>query len=179
MRSRRSPSFLRPANTILVPGTYFLGLSKYSKRVSSPHTIPASAHAWLRLSAPCPCSPALTRGLVARGVRVPSDSSGSAADQTVKVGALLGGTSLHQTHAIAPTSSPRADSPSEWPKRLCPHRDWNFSVVCTHSLDSVTLGALGLENLGSLRSRAESVSYNGQACPWARRNPHQGVSNAS
>lgn len=32
----RSFSFFRPANTILVPGMYFLGLSRYSNSVSSP-----------------------------------------------------------------------------------------------------------------------------------------------
>ena len=40
MRSLRSPSFLRPAKTILVPGMYFLGFSRYSKRVSSLHSMP-------------------------------------------------------------------------------------------------------------------------------------------
>lgn len=41
MRSPRSLGFLRPANTIFVPGMYFLGFSRYSKRVSFPHVIPA------------------------------------------------------------------------------------------------------------------------------------------
>lgn len=40
MRSARSPGFLRPAKTILVPGIYFFGFSRYSKSVSSFHVIP-------------------------------------------------------------------------------------------------------------------------------------------
>ena len=39
----RSPFFLRPAKTIFVPGMYFLGLSRYSKSVSSPQVMPAEA----------------------------------------------------------------------------------------------------------------------------------------
>jgi hypothetical protein len=40
MRSLRSLAFFRPPNAILVPGMYFLGFSRYSKRVSSFHSIP-------------------------------------------------------------------------------------------------------------------------------------------
>ncbi|CAH0694604.1 unnamed protein product [Spodoptera exigua] len=69
MRSARSLGFFKPANTILVPGMYFLGFSKYSKRVSSPHEIPldllASEYekpaAWpvLRPQKPCRLGPTL------------------------------------------------------------------------------------------------------------------------
>lgn len=41
MRSARSLGFFSPANTIFVPGMYFFGFSRYSKRVSSFHVIPA------------------------------------------------------------------------------------------------------------------------------------------
>lgn len=37
IRSFLSLAFLRPPKAILVPGMYFLGFSKYSKRVSSFH----------------------------------------------------------------------------------------------------------------------------------------------
>lgn len=40
MRSPRSLGFFSPANTIFVPGMYFFGFSRYSKRVSSFHVIP-------------------------------------------------------------------------------------------------------------------------------------------
>lgn len=40
MRSARSAGFLSPAKTIFVPGIYFFGFSRYSKRVSSFHEIP-------------------------------------------------------------------------------------------------------------------------------------------
>jgi hypothetical protein len=40
MSDLRSSGLLMPANTILVPLMYFLGASKYSNRVSSPHTTP-------------------------------------------------------------------------------------------------------------------------------------------
>ena len=40
MRLLRSPFFLRPAKTILVPGMYFLGFWRYSKRVSSFQVMP-------------------------------------------------------------------------------------------------------------------------------------------
>merc|ERR1719401_1528990 len=40
MRSARSLSFFRPANTILVPTMYFLGFIKYSNMCFSDHTMP-------------------------------------------------------------------------------------------------------------------------------------------
>merc|ERR1711879_1129324 len=40
MRSARSFSFFMPAKTILVPGMYFFGLTKYSNMCLSDHTIP-------------------------------------------------------------------------------------------------------------------------------------------
>lgn len=40
MRSARSFSFFSPANTIFVPGMYFLGLSRYSNSVSRDQTTP-------------------------------------------------------------------------------------------------------------------------------------------
>merc|ERR1719161_2354273 len=39
-RSARSFSFLMPANTILVPGMYFFGFTKYSYMCLSDHTMP-------------------------------------------------------------------------------------------------------------------------------------------
>jgi len=39
IRSARSASFFRPANTIFVPGMYFLGFSRYSNNVSLDHTM--------------------------------------------------------------------------------------------------------------------------------------------
>lgn len=40
IKSARSLGFFKPAKTILVPGIYFLGSSKYSKSVSSDQVIP-------------------------------------------------------------------------------------------------------------------------------------------
>merc|ERR1712154_546908 len=40
IRSSRSFFFLRPANTIFVPGMYFLGFVRYSSRVSAPQVMP-------------------------------------------------------------------------------------------------------------------------------------------
>merc|ERR1712190_418023 len=40
IKSARSLSFLMPAKTIFVPGMYFLGLIKYSKRCLSDQMIP-------------------------------------------------------------------------------------------------------------------------------------------
>jgi len=40
IKSFRSLSFLRPPNAIFVPGMYFLGFSRYSNKVSLPHSIP-------------------------------------------------------------------------------------------------------------------------------------------
>merc|ERR1719261_3418 len=40
IRSARSLSFLIPANTILVPGMYFFGFTKYSNMCFSDHTMP-------------------------------------------------------------------------------------------------------------------------------------------
>ena len=45
MRSFRSVSFLMPANTIFVPGMYFLGFSRYSNSVSSPQVMPLETFA--------------------------------------------------------------------------------------------------------------------------------------
>jgi hypothetical protein len=40
MRSARSFSFFRPAKTILVPGMYLAGFSRYRKRCSEPQRMP-------------------------------------------------------------------------------------------------------------------------------------------
>ena len=56
MRSARSPFFLMPAKIILVPGMYFLGFSKYSIRVSSPHIIPEDGeHRSIQYAPHAPC----------------------------------------------------------------------------------------------------------------------------
>eukprot|EP00444_Apocalathium_aciculiferum_P046824 CAMPEP_0183501486 /NCGR_PEP_ID=MMETSP0371-20130417/3398_1 /TAXON_ID=268820 /ORGANISM="Peridinium aciculiferum, Strain PAER-2" /LENGTH=50 /DNA_ID=CAMNT_0025695885 /DNA_START=69 /DNA_END=221 /DNA_ORIENTATION=+ len=39
-RSARSPAFLTPAKTILVPGMYFLGFTKYSNMCLSDQMMP-------------------------------------------------------------------------------------------------------------------------------------------
>lgn len=47
MRSPRSCGFFKPANTIFVPGMYFFGFSRYSKRVSLFQVIPVETYEYL------------------------------------------------------------------------------------------------------------------------------------
>lgn len=97
IRLLRSTSFLSPAKAILVPGMYFLGFSRYSKRVSSLQVTPSEKRSnEKRRLEKSQYDGVDGRGVrrdeahlvdVGLGVREALDGAGLAAEETVEVGA--------------------------------------------------------------------------------------------